>query len=95
MFGKNKEERPKIKKTLYRAHLRFGDGDTLDVTIDAEPNVADEKSSTLTCNRYAHGPEASYVFKCRITFEVFDVMYYETFEADIIEGETYQDWWPF
>lgn len=93
MFGNKKEEKTTHKMTLYRVHLNIGANDNVDFVTDIKPKLRYEEGEQIitTCNRYViimsdfkswDGPYSIYN---KITFDSFDVAYYETFEADVID----------
>ena len=89
MFGK-KESIPTEKKTLYRVHLYIGPDDTLNFITDVKPKMRFEEGVSIikTSNRYRwnydEGCCSAYE---KITYDSFDVAYYETFEADVKKEE--------
>lgn len=87
MFGSKKEEKPTHKMTLYRVHLYLGANDTKEFVTDVEPKLRYEEGEQIitTCNRYIKSWEGPYSIYNKITFDSFDVAYYETFEANVTD----------
>ena len=86
MFGK-KEEIPTHKMTLYRVHLNIGASNNVDFVIDIKPKLRYQEGEQVitTCNRYIKSWGGPYSVYNKITFDSFDVTYYETFEADVTD----------
>ena len=89
MFGKKKCIQTE-KKTLYRVHLYIGPKDTLNFVTDVKPKLRFEEgvSVIMTSNEYWRdwngGHYYAYETHETITYDSFDVAYYEEFEADVM-----------